>query len=166
MSEYGNVEPPHHEQVQMSPGHPQPCRGHGVPAHPLPGGERMKKKPPRWVTPFLRALERTGEVRAAAEDAGVDHTTAYARRRAHPDFAVEWVEALAAHAAAKERREKEEGEALLSCVPNPSTIRSSADGSPPPDKLGEDLMVCGNRLKRASPERWGPRKQEAFLAGA
>ena len=58
-----------------------------------------------------------------------------------------------------------ERQGLSHCRP-PSlpTIRSSADGSPPPDKLGEDLMVCGNRLKRASPERWGPRKQEAFLA--
>ena len=26
-----------HEQVRVSPGHPQPCRGHGVPAHPRPG---------------------------------------------------------------------------------------------------------------------------------
>jgi hypothetical protein len=30
---------------------------------------------------FLRALERTGDVRASAEDAGIDHTTAYLRRR-------------------------------------------------------------------------------------
>ena len=34
-------------------------------------------KEPRWVVPFLRALERTGMARTAAEDAGVDYTTAY-----------------------------------------------------------------------------------------
>jgi hypothetical protein len=44
----------------------------------------MTKKPSHWVIPFLRGLERTGEVRAAALDAGIDHSTAYARRRKLP----------------------------------------------------------------------------------
>jgi len=52
--------------------------------------ERGKRKAPRWTVAFLRALERTGEARAAALDAGIDHSTAYARRRAHPDFADTW----------------------------------------------------------------------------
>lgn len=36
---------PHHAQVRMSPGYPQPCRGHGVPGHPLPQGEREPFSP-------------------------------------------------------------------------------------------------------------------------
>jgi len=57
----------------------------------------MTKRTPRWVVPFLRALERTGEVRTAAIDAGIDHSTAYARRRAHPDFASNWEWVVKAH---------------------------------------------------------------------
>jgi hypothetical protein len=37
-------------------------------------------------------------------------------------------------------------------------------GLPPPDKLGEDLVVAGGQLKRASGERWGKKKQQAFLS--
>src|SRR4051794_35826974 len=94
-----------------------------------PKGVREKKEPrwvtsnapsggvqPAWVRYFLRALERTGVARAAAEDAGVDYTTVYARRRAHADFAAAWAEALKTHEAAKKRREKEEGEAMVEGV--------------------------------------------------
>jgi hypothetical protein len=43
------------------------------------GGSRIKsgmtkeRKQPRWVISYLRALARTGQVRAAAEDEGVYH---------------------------------------------------------------------------------------------
>jgi hypothetical protein len=106
----------------------------------------------------LRALERTGVVRLAAEDAGVDHTTAYVRRNTHADFAAAWAEALAAHEAASARATEED--AALPWAP--STIASSGNGCPP--RPGEDLIVCGNQLKRVSDERWGKRRQEAFLA--
>jgi hypothetical protein len=53
----------------------------------------------------LRALERCGDARASAEDAGIDHTTAYARRKAHADFGAAWAAALAAHKARREREE-------------------------------------------------------------
>jgi hypothetical protein len=66
-----------------------------------------KRKPPRWVVPFLRALERTGDVRAAAEDAGIDHSTAYARRKRPGDFADAWDAAMDRYAAAKEERQAE-----------------------------------------------------------
>src|SRR5207248_6679308 len=91
----------------------------------------MTRRAPRWVTPFLRALERTGEVRTAAEDAGVDHTTAYARRRAHPDFAIAWAAALAAHAAAKERVKQENAARPWA----PSTIASAGNGPPPSARI-------------------------------
>jgi hypothetical protein len=66
------------------------------------------KKAPLWVTPFLRALERTGKARAAAVDAGVDFSTAYARRRAHADFAADWAGALERFGAGKDRARKAE----------------------------------------------------------
>src|SRR5438045_9182442 len=83
--------------------------GDAVPPHPgpLPRVER-EKKAPRWVIAFLRALERTGKVRASAEDAGIDHTTAYLRQRTHADFAAAWKEALEKHRAERERVEGEE----------------------------------------------------------
>lgn len=61
------------------------------------GMTKKGRKPPRWVEPFLGALERSGQVRAAAEMAGIDFTTAYARRKAHPDFADAWDAALRRH---------------------------------------------------------------------
>ncbi|MEO8454880.1 MAG: hypothetical protein ABI454_06960, partial [Sphingomicrobium sp.] len=124
----------------------------GVPL--LTGGRR----PPRWVVPFLRALERTGAVRTAAEDAGVDHTTAYLRRRTHAEFAGQWEAALAAHAARKKADEQQRIEAIEA---DPST----AFGEPRPrGELGEDFVVCGGQVRRANGERWGKRKAEAFLA--
>jgi hypothetical protein len=120
---------------------------------------------------FLRALERTGQARAAADDAGVDHTTAYARRRMHADFALAWEAALKAHKERVKRERDEEMERLDARLSagqaarlDPSTITSSGNGPPPDPSDREELIVSGNRLKRASPERWGKRKQEAFLA--
>jgi hypothetical protein len=59
----------------------------------MPRDERNRKAP-AWVPYFLKSLERLGQVRAAAEEAGVDFTSAYARRKAHSDFAEAWDAAL------------------------------------------------------------------------
>ncbi|MEO5773112.1 MAG: hypothetical protein ABIQ32_03205 [Sphingomicrobium sp.] len=53
-----------------------------------------KKRQPAWVPYFLAALERIGAVRAAAAEAGIDYTSAYARRKAHADFAGQWAAAV------------------------------------------------------------------------
>src|SRR5438270_12837209 len=87
---------------------------------------RMTKgrKAPRWTIPFLRALERTGNARASAEEAGVDHTTAYLRRRTHPSFAADWEWVLKAYAERVEREKEAELETfaagLSPPLPNPS----------------------------------------------
>ena len=66
-------------------------------------GGAKGQKPPRWTKAFLRALARHGQVRRAADDAAVDFSTAYARRRVHADFAAQWREALADHSRRKQR---------------------------------------------------------------
>jgi hypothetical protein len=130
---------------------------------PLLDGER-EKKAPRWTIPFLRALERTGNARAAAEDAGIDHTTAYGRRKAHADFAAAWAEALEKYRAERKRVEEEGIAALRSAAsPGPSTIPSAGNGPPPPDTLGEELVASNGQLKRVGRERWGKRKEALFL---
>ena len=96
----------------------------------------MTKREPRWVIPFLRALARTGEARVAAEDAGIDHSTAYARRRAHAEFAGLWLGALAAHRELKKR--EEEARSGLSPLARPPPR-----GSTPPPPRGEGLMGRG-----------------------
>jgi hypothetical protein len=101
-------------------------------------------------------LQRTGAVRTAAEDAGVDHTTVYVRRRTHADFADAWMEALAAHEAAKNG--VEDRASALSLPPLRDGCPSPAEGG------GAEYVVSGNQLKRASSERWGKRKEQAFLA--
>jgi hypothetical protein len=149
-----------------------------TPPHPapLPRGER-EKTAPRWTIAFLRALERTGDVRASAEDAGIDHSTAYARRRAHPDFASNWEWVLKAHGEAKARAEEEEIAAvragLSPPLPNPSpaagggaagdpsTASGESDLSPP--GRGEDLIASNGQLKRAGPGRWNKAKERIFF---
>jgi molybdenum-dependent DNA-binding transcriptional regulator ModE len=130
----------------------------------------VARRVPRWVGPFLRALERTGEVRTAAENAGIDHTTAYARRRTHAEFAAQWAAALAAHAGRKGEEERaKDAEAFTAGFTAPSS--SQATGLGPSLSLkgrgadgGEDFVVSGNQVRRANGERWGRRKAEAFLA--
>jgi hypothetical protein len=127
---------------------------------PSPGPLRAgntSRRVPRWVIPFLRALERTGDARAAAVDAGIDHTTAYARRKAHGEFAQAWAEALRGHEEAKARAEAEEIEAVRQAPP-PHSVRS-----PTPSELGEDLVVSNGQVKRAGPGRWNKAKEKIFF---
>ena len=124
-------------------------------------GAGMTRKEPRWVIPFLRALERTGVARAAALDAGIDYTTAYARRTAHADFADRWATALERHKAAKARAEAEELDAVRAGRWGPSTIASSGNGSPV--RPGEDLVVANGQVKRAGNGRWSARKEKIFF---
>jgi hypothetical protein len=109
------------------------------------------------VTPFLRALARTGDVRASAEDAGIDHSTAYARRKVYADFAADWEGALGAHAVRRE--EKREAE-LASLAPPPPSVVPLPTGS----AGREELVAGGAQLKGAGHDRWGKRKEELFFA--
>lgn len=121
------------------------------------------QKEPRWVVAFLRALERTGEAREAALDAGVDHSTAYARRRAHGEFAQAWREALAAHRARVAAEEEAEiaGVKGGTWAGGPSTISSSRNGPPP--RAGEDLIVSGGKVRRVGHGRWSAAKEKLFF---
>jgi hypothetical protein len=123
----------------------------------------------------LRALERTGAVEAAAKDAGVDRTTAYARRRAHADFAAAWDAALRLRSGRAEEEvnervgfwEKLKGKvtpALL--LPDPSTPESSFGGPPPRAKLREELHAStslGGQVKRVGPGRWTEAAEARFF---
>jgi hypothetical protein len=123
------------------------------------GKATNKRKVPRWATAFLRALERCGDARASAEDAGIDHTTAYARRKAHADFAEAWAAALAAHKARREREEAEELAAFkagLATSPQPR----SREGTGAED---EELVLVNGRMKRVAREGWGKRKEKRFF---
>lgn len=126
----------------------------------IKSGMTGKCKPPRWVVPFLRALERTGDVRAAAEDAGIDHSTAYARRKRHGDFADAWDAAMDRYAAAKEERKAEPFDKLrMSGSGTPPALRHAQDERRSP----EGMVGSGSQLKRAGHDRWGPRKEKLFF---
>jgi len=130
---------------------------------------------PRWIIPFLHALERTGDVRASAEDAGIDHSTAYARRRAHLDFASDWERALRAHAERVERENAEELQALTMAPSRhvrfaPDEQVQTAPGSqaaahPLPTACGgrEELTGAVSQLKRSGHDRWSTRKEKLFF---
>ena len=147
----------------------------------------MKEPKARWTIAFLRALVRTGEVRAAAEDAGIDHTTAYARRKTHPEFDGLWRGALVAHEMWEKVKEEEAIAALQRC---PSTIASlgpsssrhapgmPASSAPPPSagippaladrrslearsaRTREELVGAGSQVKRAGHDRWSQAKEK------
>jgi hypothetical protein len=114
-------------------------------------------KEPRWVTPFLRALERTGTVRVAAADAGIDWSTAYQRRKAHAEFDERWEMALSEHAAAKARTEAEEIEQLKWAPP--SALRAAIS----PANAGEETAVGNGQVKRVGNGRWGKAKEKIFF---
>lgn len=117
-----------------------------------------KRREPRWVVPFLRALERTGEVRGAAGDAGIDHTTAYGRRRAHAEFGAAWDAAIVAHSERVKAEEQAEIGALRNGPP-PSALR----GATSPAKAGEDVVAAGGKVRRAGHDRWSRRKEAVFF---
>jgi hypothetical protein len=123
----------------------------------------MARREPHWVKLFLRELEATGNVRLAAEGAGVDFSTAYQRRKRHAEFGEAWAGALAVFAS----RSEDQPDLRRA----PSTIPSLGNGPPP--RAGEDLIVRpstdgSGSLVRAphalTSPRWGKRAQEAFLA--
>ena len=148
----------------------------------------MTRRAPRWTIAFLRALERTGKVRWAAEDAGVDFTTAYARRRAHAGFAAAWAEALERGRAERERARGEEmagkverlrkrrsrvpspGSPAASPTSPPRTFRRTSSGgalksaSPLAEGGGADYVITNGQLRRVGPGRWSKRSEEALLA--
>ena len=113
------------------------------------------RKPPRWVGPFLRSLERRGQARQAALDAGVDFTTAYARRKAHADFGEAWEDALRLRSQ-RMARELEE-------APPPHLMRS-----PSPATAGEESLVLqpgtdGVRAARSGAGRWTAAAEKRFF---
>jgi len=115
------------------------------------------RKAPRWCGAFLRALERSGDARRSALDAGIDHSTAYARRRAHPDFAAAWAEALVRFVANEGEEARLEQEA-----PPPHFMRS-----PSPANAGEELVLQpgadGVRAARSGAGRWTPAAEKRFF---
>ncbi len=113
------------------------------------------RKPPRWVAPFLSALERTGKVREAAKWAGVDFTTAYARRKAHSDFAAGWEAALARFRAEQARIEEEAVVALEKVAPSPG----SPLASPTSPAEGRGAL----QEKRVNSARWTDAKERRFF---
>jgi hypothetical protein len=123
---------------------------------------KRTKREPRWVIAFLRALERCGHARASANDAGIDHTTAYQRRKAHGDFADAWAAALAAHRLRRKREEAEELEAFVGRLPSPGSPVASPT-SPAGGSGEEELVLVNGRMKRVGREQWGKRKEKLFF---
>jgi hypothetical protein len=107
------------------------------------------RKAPPWRGRFLRALRRSGNVAQAAEAAGVDRSSAYARRKAEPDFAAKWAAAAAAG--------KRENALRL------RSGRSRSSGRTAQDDLIVRNSKNGAQLVRAGPGRWSRRVERAFL---
>lgn len=113
----------------------------------------MAKREPHWVKLFLRELEYTGNVRLAAERAGVDFSSAYQRRKRHAEFAEGWEAALGAF---------RDGSTPTDA--DPSTAFSN---SPPQPPAREELIARdaagGARLERVGEGRWTKRAEQRFL---
>lgn len=103
-----------------------------------------RPKPSIWRKVFLRALARTGNVRAAAAEAGINTETAYNHRARDPAFATAWAGAAAKGKAVaakdKARRVKGAGELVLRRTKH------------------------GDQLVRAGAGRWNRRAEDVFFA--
>lgn len=128
------------------------------------------RKPPRWAKPFIAALLRTGEVREAAKWTGVDHTTVYARRKAHPDFAKEWDEALEGRRILLARKEELEIAQLRSEVARLEARAAAEDEEaipPHPFPLPAGEREIGARCspvpRTGSAARWTDAKERRFF---
>jgi len=113
-----------------------------------------KKGVPCWRAAFLRALRRTGNVRLAAERAGVDKSTVYLARGRDAGFAGKWAAALA----------KAEAEGVKD-LPSPRSLRESPS---PPEGRGELVVRVskkhGAQLVKVSAGRWTTAAERRFLA--
>lgn len=112
-----------------------------------------KRAAPRWVAAFLRALARCGEVRAAARDAAIDHSTAYARRAAHGAFAADWAAAL------DQYRARRAGEAA-------SDVAAARTAGAHIGR-GEQRLIRtagGPQLRRVGAGRWSAAAERTFFA--
>ena len=112
----------------------------------------------------MRALERTGEVRLAAADAGIDWSTAYQRRKAHAEFAEAWEEALRLRS---ERRKKEEEEEIAAIGPaRPLTPLACGESTLSREGRGAmdgEVIVSNGQVKRVGNGRWGKRTEKIFF---
>ena len=88
------------------------------------------RRGPAWVPYFLQSLARVGEVRRAAAEAGIDFTSAYARRKRHPDFAAAWEAALAAY------RARQDVDAGAQVAREVEEINGAVEGKRPSTSLG------------------------------
>jgi hypothetical protein len=96
----------------------------------------------------------------SAADAGIDHSTAYQRRRAHAEFGERWEEALRLRS---ERVKTEEKEEIAALRRDPSTIASSGNGPPPRPAGREELIHVNGQVKRVGHGRWGKAKEKIFF---
>ena len=120
------------------------------------------KREPHWVKLFLRGLARSGNVRLAAEEAGVDFTTAYGRRKRHGDFAEAWERALEAGAGRGE--EIDCGEVVKAPPPLGSAERSPSPCSPTRAQGGAETIVRPDgKVVRAGAGRWSVVRERRFL---
>ena len=123
------------------------------------------KREPHWVKLFFRELARTGNVRLAAERAGVDFSTAYGRRRRHWDFAERWKGALREWLTPSGPGR---AEAISTASPAPPPLGVAERSSPPcpPQRAqggAETIVRPDGKVVKASEARWTARKEEAFL---
>lgn len=108
-----------------------------------------RRKSPPWRRGFLRALARCGNVRVAAEWAGVDHSSAYYQRARDAGFAERW-----ARAAERGKVRVEEG--LEPGTPNTvSPVRGAL--------VVRKSKREGVQLVRAGAGRWSPAAEERFF---
>lgn len=136
---------------------------------------KKTRKAPRWRGLFLCALERTGNVRASAREAAVDHSLAYQHRNRDAEFAAAWEAALARFGGAEGLALERVGSPLhrLSGGPPSYALRCSdvprTSCAPSPQRSGEDLVLRQSKSGRAQlvkvgEGRWSPKVEAAFLA--
>ncbi|MES2291275.1 MAG: hypothetical protein V4530_16240 [Pseudomonadota bacterium] len=118
---------------------------------------KPSKRVPRWQAAFLRALSRCGNVRMAAEAAGIDKTVTYSRRKADPRFAVAWDRAKVRAAARLSAGLVSDLRDAARGVPGTAV----ADARPLVIHAGHSFLPP--RLQRSRARGWNAERERAFL---
>lgn len=126
-------------------------------------------KPPAWRGAFLRALARSGSVASAAEECGIDRTSAYQLRKRNAAFAASWDRALTRARESLSPRANgnlPHGSALPTETPACAgdQRRAGARAVLRPNETIRSSRTGKTCIMRVGPGRWSAAKEAVFLA--
>lgn len=156
------METPDQQPPQPTPPGKKPRKKYGKPKRRNSRGNAMAYSG-RWKVAFIEALEKTGNVTAAAEFAVIDKTTAYNHKDKDPKFRRQWEEALETATDRLEleaRRRAEQGLVQKKFTKSGDPIIDPETGKQYFERVYSDSLLMF-LLKGHRPDKYGEKKDAA-----